>query len=255
MSNSYKPFNYYMKYSNNFLSKNLQDKWLIIENLFNKNITEPISKDKKIPKIIHQIWLGDNIPAEVLSLQATIQEANKDYDYKLWREADILNLDFKNKDLFKQAKNLGQKSDIARYAILKQFGGIYLDSDFKGIKSFDCLLHLSFFTGVSYDKEPTLFNGLIGTTNNNCIIEDLNNITEIRDQDGMDVIKSTGPWFMTKKVFKNINYLGNSEIVVLPVAFFYPYPNFSHDKIFGDLPDKYIFDETICIHLWHSRWN
>ena len=35
----------------------------------------------------------------------------------------------------------------------------------------------------------------------------------------MDVIKTTGPWFLTKKLFKNIDKAG--KIVVLPLTYFY----------------------------------
>jgi hypothetical protein len=45
------------------------------------------------------------------------------------------------------------------------------------------------------------------------------------------------------------------KVAVLPVGFFYCYPNFTHDKIFGDNIEKYMFEESICIHLWHSLWN
>lgn len=250
-----KKFDYYMKYSNNYASKKLEDKWKIIEQLFEKNIINSKPSIQKIPSKIHQIWIGKNIPSQVQELQNTIQQANKNFTYKLWNEDEILSLNFKNKDIFKQATNPGQKSDIARYAILEEYGGIYVDSDFKGLKSFEDLLYLDFFTGVSYDKEPTLFNGLIGTTPNNRFIKDLNNIIEIKDSSGMDIITSTGPWFMTKSFFNQIKNAEDLKVAALPVGFFYCYPNFIHDKIFGDNIDKYMFEESICIHLWHSLWN
>jgi mannosyltransferase OCH1-like enzyme len=253
--NSFKKFDYYMKYSTNYASKKLEDKWKIVEQLFEENIINKTVLTQKIPSKIHQIWIGKNIPSQVQELQNTIQQANKMFTYKLWNEDEILSLDFKNKDIFKQATNPGQKSDIARYAILEKYGGIYVDSDFRGLKSFDKLLYLDFFTGVSYDKEPTLFNGLIGTTPGNCFIKELNNITDIKDGDGMDVITSTGPWFMTKKFFNQIKNAEDLKVAVLPVGFFYCYPNFTHDKIFGDNIEKYMFEESICIHLWHSLWN
>ena len=236
---------------NYFRNRNLEDKWDILEQLYQKNIEN--TGTKKIPKSIHQIWLGGPISDNLKKFSKTIRDCNPDYTYTLWTDKEANELEFANKKLFNIAKNPGQKSDILRYAILKQFGGIYLDTDFISLKSFDSLLHLDFFTGVSYDKEPTLFNGLIGCIPNHPLMDELNVIPEIRDGDGMEIIKTTGPWFMTGKLFKNLNKAGN--LVVLPVSYFYPYPNFSQDRILGTDYNNYVTDDTICVHLWESKWN
>lgn len=212
-----------------------------------------VSGKQKIPKKIHQIWLGDYLPPSLFDLTETIKSVNKGYEYKLWNENDIENLQYLNHDLYDKTSNLGQRSDIIRYAILQQHGGIYLDTDFYGVKSFDDLLHLDFFTGIAYDREPTMFNGLIGCTSNNSLINEINNISHIQNNDGMDIIKSTGPWYMTNKILTNKNIV--DKFVGLPVTYFYPFPNFQQDKHLGDDFRSYITDTTICIHLWHSRWN
>lgn len=244
-------FSALMSNSSGYKNKNLPEKWAILENLYEQNIKP--TGDKKIPKIIHQIWLGEAIPNELYDLMDSIKKTNPGYEYRLWTDVEADDFEFKNKELYKSCRNLGQKSDILRYAILEKFGGIYLDTDFIGIKSFDELLHLDFFTGVAYDQEPTLFNGLIGCVPNHELIKDLNDIQEVRDGDGMEVIKTTGPWYLTKKLFRKVNALNN--IVVLPVAYFYPYPNFDRDRTQGDDYMKYSTVKTICVHLWSSRWN
>jgi len=241
-----------MSTSSGFAQKNLPEKWDILVSLYNKNIKQN-NKPHKIPKIIHQIWLGDSIPNKLYEYMDSIKSANPGYEYRLWTDVEAEEFEFKNKELFDSCKNSGQKSDILRYAILEKFGGIYLDTDFIGVKSFDELLHLDFFTGVAYDKEPTLFNGLIGCVPNYELLTDLNDIQEVNDYDGMAVIKTTGPWYLTKKLFRKINNLDN--IVVLPLAYFYPYPNNDRDRTLGDDYNKYITIKTICIHLWNSAWN
>ena len=246
-----KPFNECMQSSSNYANKNLEDKWNIITDLYDKNMKH--RGLDKIPKLIHQIWIGGEVPQTLVDMADSVKAANPDYEYKLWLESDADSFQFETKKIYDAATNPGQKSDILRYAILKKYGGIYLDTDFIGVKSFDQLLHLDFFVGVSYDKEPTLFNGLIGAVPNHPVIIEANVFGEIRDGDGMDVIKTTGPWFLTKKLFKNIDKAG--KIVVLPLTYFYPYPNFDKDKVKGNDYKKYITEETICIHLWDSRWN
>jgi mannosyltransferase OCH1-like enzyme len=240
-----------MQNSSSYKTRTLQDKWTLLENMYDKNIAS--DGIVRIPKIIHQIWLGSGIPNDLYECIDSIKENNPGYKHIIWTDESLDGFEFKNKELFNSCKNPGQKSDILRYAILEKYGGVYVDADFIGIKSFDELLHLEFFTGVSYDQEPTLFNGLIGCIPGHPLMVALNDIPEVRDNDGMDVIKTTGPWFLTKKLFNYINNLEKS--VVLPVAYFYPYPNFPRDKVRGDDYLQYSTIKTICIHLWNSRWN
>jgi mannosyltransferase OCH1-like enzyme len=240
-----------MSSSKNYSIRTSPEKWGILKELYNKNIQS--NKQQKIPKIIHQIWLGSPIPPSLVQLMNSVKASNPSYIYHIWTDKEVETYNFKNKDLYNRAKNQGQKSDILRYAILKDFGGIYVDTDFIGVQSFDNLLHLDFFTGTSYDSKPTLLNGLIGSTANNLLIEDLNKILSISDKDGMDIIKSTGPWYLTDKFFDNYKKIDN--IIALPLSYFYPFPSEPYDKIHGEDYNRYIKPETICIHLWHSRWN
>ena len=136
-------FSALMDSSSGYKEKNLPEKWAILEKLYEQNIKR--KGEDKIPKIIHQIWLGDAIPNDVYDMMDTIKNANAGYEYKLWTDTDAEEFEFTNKQLFKMLRNLGQKSDVLRYAILLKYGGIYLDTDFIGVKSFDELLHLDFY--------------------------------------------------------------------------------------------------------------
>jgi mannosyltransferase OCH1-like enzyme len=49
---------------------------------------------------------------------------------------------FKNINAFNDTPNNGQKSDILRSQILYEFGGVYLDTDFILVKTFEELLDL-----------------------------------------------------------------------------------------------------------------
>ena len=244
-------FNTSMEISTNYSMRENNDFWNTLQNCYDKNINSiPL---QQIPKYIHQIWLGKKIPTELLQLTDTVRQHNYDYNYKLWTDDDINMFDEKTKQQFYSTPNLGQRSDILRYAILEKHGGIYLDTDFICHRSFDSLLHVDFFIGIAYDRAPELFNGLIGTTPGNPLITSIRNISEITYNDGMSVIRSTGPHYVTNRI-KN-NYKIVERFLALPVTYFYPFPNFSQDRIYGDDYTKYVKPETICTHLWHSRWN
>ena len=234
-------------------SKTQISDWVLLENRYNKIKTREF-RESKIPKIVHQIWLGGNIPEKEQTMCSNVKliAENNGWEYNLWTENEVFKLsNFKNINEFKGTPNDGQKSDILRSQILYEFGGVYLDTDFVLVKTFEELLDLDFFCGVAFDGFPSLFNGLIGSSPKNTVIIDLLNLDmPIGYKDSMDIINTTGPYLITRKVFKHINEFNN--MLVLPVSFFYPFPNTDINKH----PDynAYIKPETIACHVWSGSW-
>jgi mannosyltransferase OCH1-like enzyme len=110
-----------------------------------------------IPKIIHQIWIGENVmPNEWID---TVKDFAKKYGYtyKLWRNDNIKTLDWtafagiKNTYDKMEKKSLAGCSDIIRLLALYEYGGIYIDAD--------CvLLHPEKFVQfLQENKEKTFF--------------------------------------------------------------------------------------------------
>jgi mannosyltransferase OCH1-like enzyme len=244
-----------MQFSYRYCNEQIEhSNWNILKDRYN-TLKLQSNSQKLIPKIIHQVWIGKEMPeSEKRMCQAIKDSLDPTWEYVLWTEHNIKKLDnFKNYQNFIQTPNAGQKSDLLRYAILSEYGGVYLDTDFLPYKSFDELLNLEFFCGVAYDANPGLFNGLIGSTKNNAIIEDLLILDRpLRYHDGMALMDSTGPFFLTRKFFKNLDKV--SRAVALPNSFFYPYPNFDLCRALGNNYQNYIKPETICCHMWSSAW-
>ena len=94
-------------------------------------------KKKIIPKKIHQIWIGKEVPKKYKKWRVSWMKNHPEYEYFLWDETKILKLDLINRNQFKRAINPAVKSDIARYEILYKFGGIYVDTDFESLKKID----------------------------------------------------------------------------------------------------------------------
>jgi len=228
--------------------------WDVLRNRY-EQINNNKTNSKSIPKIIHQIWLGSSMPDSEKRMSAAIKDSlDSTWEYRFWSDSDVASLNnFKNYDLFLSSPNMGQKSDLLRYAILKEYGGIYLDTDFLPFGSFENLLGFDFFCGIAYDNVPNIFNGLIGSTKDNAIINDLQDLdTELVYNDAMALMNCTGPFFLTRKFFKNI--YKEPRAVALPNSFFYPYPNFDFCKSQGNNFRNYIKPETICCHMWSSSW-
>lgn len=244
-----------MKYSSLYNSREENNtEWVILKQRYQDWRCTPADRPK-IPKIIHQIWLGKEMPSfEKKMTEQVKQNLGKDWQYVLWTEREVETLkNFKSRALYDLTPNYGQKSDLLRYAVLGEHGGVYLDTDFLLIGDFNDFIDLDFFCGVAYDKEPSLFNGLIGSTKDNPVINDLLILdSELRYSDAMSLMDSTGPYFLTRQVFKHMASMKN--LVVFPNSFFYPLPNFEINKSRGNDYKAYLAPESICCHMWSSSW-
>lgn len=229
-------------------------------NMFWKN---GLKKDStpRIPKIIHQIWLGSPFPEKYKRLQQTWKEQHPDWKYILWTDKEIKEFHLVNEKLFNQANNYGQKSDIARYEILCRMGGLYVDTDFECLKPFDDLHYsLDFYTSCLPEKNGslTLLNGLIASRPNHPILEacikKLSDIQKLNTNKG-NILSTTGPYFFTKCVYENLNSKADRS-VIFPVSFFYPLPNDLRLQKFTleDVKKKFVRDETFAIHWWCCSW-
>ena len=107
------------------------EEWEILSRQFKEKDLGKLKKEK-IPKIIHQIWIGPKkLPNKYKNWMKSWLRFNPEYKYILWQDKDIEKLQMINQKEYKKAKNPGIKSDIARYEILYLYGGIYIDTDFE----------------------------------------------------------------------------------------------------------------------------
>ena len=109
---------------------------------------------KMIPKTFHFVWISPpgrrNEVKEVKDLIQDQQDLihrwirmHPGFSYTLWTDENSGNLLQKHtlwKKRFLQTQNVGSRSDILRYLILKTFGGIYVDMDCHCLKSIEPLL-------------------------------------------------------------------------------------------------------------------
>jgi hypothetical protein len=101
-----------------------------------------------IPKLIHNIWIQgyDQLPEKKKQNHIEIKKLNPDWDFIVWDNKTILQLLQKYPLLLSLYKKVDQlsgiitreatQSDIARYVILKEYGGLYYDVDFECVSSF-----------------------------------------------------------------------------------------------------------------------
>jgi mannosyltransferase OCH1-like enzyme len=234
-----------------------QPGWALAADLYTNYIINDLqySDTPRIPKIIHQIWIGSPLPEKYLSLIASWQKYHPDWTYILWNDAMIEELDLVNKDQYEKSKNWGQKADIARYEILYRFGGLYVDIDFECFRSFDIFHHIcDYYTGVGYAGRFSTFNGLIGSAAGNPILKECIDTLDIdayyEGTPEHNILFTSGPFHQTRCFVSKAHEAGRA--VAFPVNYFYPWPFSKKEE--REYPSKWFRPETFAIHYWHASW-
>jgi len=234
--------------------------WTMLEDNFDKYYLDN-QVELNIPKKIHQIWLGGDFPDKYKRIRDTWIQKNPDWEYKLWIDNDIEEFKLENIDSFSKINNLGSKSDIFRYEILYRYGGLYIDTDFECLTSFNDLTYLDFFTGTGHVNEPEVFNGLIACKKEYKLIRKLiDDIKVVQTNNFDEIITLTGPKYFSNILFEYIKNNLDEKIVVFPTTFFYPFPAVYRHSVRNDNIDsqniikKFYSDKSHCVHLWYTSW-
>lgn len=225
----------------------------VLKHCYEKNFTtSPESTTYKIPKIIHQIWLGSPFPEKYKKFQESWIRHHPGWEYRLWTDKDIEEFGLANKEQYRFARNYGEKSDIARYEILHRYGGVYVDTDYECLKPLDDL-HKSydFYIGIQpLDTDHVQLGlGLFGSHAGHPLLQTA--IAEIGKKESViePVVIRTGPIFFTR-VFYHIAPKLHDKTIALPASYLYPlgYCQKSYDK------SVWLKPESFAVHHWEGSW-
>ena len=118
-----------------------------------------------IPKIVHFCWFGNN-PKTKLAKKciASWKKYLPEYKFIEWNESNFdVNQHPFTQEAY-QAKKYAFVTDYVRLFILKEYGGIYMDTDVEVIKNLDCFLHHKAFSG--FEDSIHIPTGIIGSEKN-----------------------------------------------------------------------------------------
>lgn len=228
------------------------------QSLYNQNNLAMVTPAQEpiIPKIIHHIWLGSPLPEEYRVLIETWRTMHPDWVHMLWTDESIKNIKLYNQDLFDLVNNYGQKSDILRYEILYNIGGLYLDIDFRCLKPHDIFHHCyDFYIGICNTGTVDLGIGLIGARPGHPILKQV--ITSMRPTKRItsydDILKMTGNVHFMKSFMAIAPTYDQGKIITFPCSFFYPTPNSERFKTQEEM-DVWIQPESFATHYWSCSW-
>lgn len=218
----------------------------------------------RIPRIVHQIWLGGPVPERYHNWM-TYWASLEGWEYKLWTDEEADALPMYNKDLYNKCINKGEKSDILRLEILNQFGGIYVDVDYECV-NIDIFeeLHRQYDFYIGFEplehgsiKKRNMFkvcNALLGSVPHHPLVNHL--IVNLKANflaymPFCGAVERSGPSYLTRII---CDYLPNCpdryRNICLPCTFFYPFT----DAEVIELDSLDVFAETGGIHYCSGSW-
>ncbi|KAJ3211151.1 hypothetical protein HK099_008090 [Clydaea vesicula] len=209
--------------------------------MINKFKEEKKKVEDTIPKIIHQIWITSehdvDKPLPTFSQVENCKKINNDFKFMFWTNNNISQINLVNKAYFNIWRNTKDEipgaTDILRYEILYQFGGIYMDIDTICVKPFNDLVNKSFFigyemfnnTGSVDPTNPMIANGVIGSKKQNFFFYLIKQYFKSKTKKMETAWIETGPAFLTRflKMFNEKFFKTHEQLEVLDYKKFYPF--------------------------------
>lgn len=227
-----------------------------------------VKNTKRIPKVIHYCWFGGNELSE--SAMKCIDSWKKycpDYEIIEWNESNFdINISLYTREAYKE-KKWAFVSDYARFWILYNFGGIYLDTDVELIKPIDDIVDSGPFFGyelthnlllklndnatfsessvapglgmASYPNHP-FYNEILDYYNSKSFYKKDGNI------DMLNVVQITTS-LLSRKGKLNVGKITKiDDITIYPPEFFCPKDYFTEEIL--------ITNNTRSIHHYSATW-
>ncbi len=227
----------------------------------------------KIPKKIHQIWLGSAPKEEVKRVQASFEKFHPGWEVKLWRDQDAkplidkMRVKFPNVgEAWDKASKWAEKADILRYCIIYEEGGTYADTDLPCYGAIDEIHAFSEFCvgmerNIHGNDEIFTGNAWISAKAGHPILEGcLKGLKPFTgSKDFWDILYRTGPGLLKTEVYKGLakdEAEGTQKTLIMPPSYFYPlHTDYRHQaKQDPKFPTTKVLPWTKGLHLWDSSW-
>ena len=207
-----------------------------------------------IPKIIHQIHMGEQpLSNQELKWQQTWKKYNPDWELILWNDERLKTINIINEKYLDSCDNYSMKSDILRFDILYQFGGVYVDTDFECLKNLDPFLSEKDFVickQIPERQHGAKICGAFMAANkfNQHIGKLVNGIADrsVSHKDKNAVLRY-GPFYLQDNI---------PEELVLDSKYVYPFMWYEAKGISRNHTNlKQAFPESFAVHHWNGSWS
>lgn len=199
-----------------------------------------------IPKIIHAFWDGPEPPEYIRDIWAKWRDLHPDWIFNLWDDATRPTL--RHEELYRDVDRFSPKShvwqfrtDLLRYELLYDYGGVWVDSDLEPLRPIDDLLDCEAFCARESDRYVNC--GFIASVRRGAFVHDV--LSKLRPRIlSMPTARSNkqiGPHLITDRVKHH------PEVRVLPRELVYPY---SWDSLNWDGQHD---ADAYTVHHWHHK--
>ncbi|KAA0579339.1 glycosyltransferase [Azospirillum sp. Sh1] len=228
-----------------------------------------------IPRLIHQTWKTRDVPPEFQALQRSWIDRNPGFEYRFWTDEDIGRFIAEEHPallpVFHGYADPIARIDLARYLILRRFGGVYADLDFECLRPIDGLLEgRSFVVGLEPEEHGRLAKAverglprilcpsfLASVPGHPFWDHLLDRLVEARSS--ADVLDATGPFLLTRAhaAYEGARHGdGAAAVTVLPPELLYPVTK--EDCWSGRLFDPVFWERATRraygVHYWEGTW-
>lgn len=194
-----------------------------------------------IPRILHRIWLGDSpLPTQFSHYGDTWVAHHPRWEHRLWTDENLPELT--HQDAFDRGANQSERSNILRYELVRQFGGVYVDTDVECLRPIEPLLaEVSAFAAVELGDQ--VGTAVLGATPEHPVFQLAADSAAraVRDEPTghkPEVIR-TGPTFFTRLVAER------EDIRIFGPEPFYPYSHKEKPPVGRPWPEA-----TYAVHHW-----
>ncbi|HEY3866373.1 MAG TPA: glycosyltransferase [Solirubrobacteraceae bacterium] len=193
----------------------------------------------RIPEIIHRVWLGDRpMPIEHQHFAETFVHHHPHWEMMLWTDDDLPKLGITEGSLSRSASEL---SNVVRYEVLRQFGGIYVDTDVECRRSFTPLLRgIDAFAAL--EAPGRVGSAVLGSTAGHPVFARAAILARRTLGVGAHSADANGPYFLSLLLEQE------PSVTILGAELFYPYRYDEPERRHETFPDAY------AVHHWTTSW-
>ena len=186
------------------------------------------NKTPIIPRILHQTWDDYNIPKIAVPWIKSLLMRHQGWEYWFWTQHDVKcylrHKHPKYLELYNHYAAIIYRTDVMRYFLLYDYGGIYLDLDVEALKPLDVWLHLApaILSHETYEhsfvmhrlKEPNVMTTILASKPGHPYFKLLQeNLQQYHKAKPNDVLHSTGPYFLDD-IYKRFKPANKSEDIL-----------------------------------------
>jgi mannosyltransferase OCH1-like enzyme len=226
------------------------------------------------PKLVHQTWKRKELPTKFQQWRQECIRLNPDYQFWLWTDDENRQLVASSYPhlliMYDKYDAHIKRVDVARYLILHQFGGVYMDLDIACLKPFRSYNETglfdhhgrSFYVAEQGDRRRKLFyrnflrgkeiaNAFLASPSKHPLLDQL--IDDLPRTAHLPVLEATGPSFLTRHIKQVNKSVCNIQMLDFETVYAQDYrKNGGGCETLQDCRLK--FRNSTCVSFWTGSW-